>query len=267
MKRAPAVAGQFYYGNASRLRSQVEQYILEGAAKEKAIGIISPHAGLMYSGSVAGAVYSAIRFPRTFILLGPNHTGIGKNASLMSSGEWEIPTGTFPIDEELAESIIRNVPGISEDPQAHLFEHSLEVQLPFIAYFAQDVKIVPLMFMYAPVQECRTIGEGIAAAIKETGADAVIVASSDMSHYVPDSSARKLDNLAIAEVLRLDPEGLYATVTQERISMCGVIPSTIMLFAAKALGAREARLVKYATSGEVSGDYEHVVGYAGVIVS
>jgi AmmeMemoRadiSam system protein B len=261
------VAGQFYHGNASRLRSQVEQHVLKGSAKEKVIGIIAPHAGLMYSGPVAGAVYSAIQFPKTFILLGPNHTGIGRNTSLMSSGEWEIPTGTFTIDEELAGSIIKNVPGISEDTQAHLFEHSLEVQLPFIAYFAQYVKIVPLTFMYASVQECRVMGEGIAAAIRETETDAVIVASSDMSHYVSDGSARKLDNLAIAEVLRLDPEGLYTTVTRERISMCGVIPSTIMLFAAKTLGAKEAKLVKYATSGEVSGDYEHVVGYAGVIVT
>ncbi len=266
MKRSPAVAGQFYYGTASKLRSQVEQYILEGASKEKVIGIISPHAGLMYSGHVAGAVYSSIHFPKTFVLIGPNHTGLGSNVSIMTSGQWEIPTGTFDIDEELAGKIAKASPHISEDAKAHLFEHSLEVQLPFIAYFSEDVKIVPIIVMSASVQECREIGEGIADAVKEAGYDVVIAASSDMSHYVPDAVARKLDGLAIDEILRLNPEGLYKTVKKEDISMCGFMPATIMLYAAKALGAKEARLVKYATSGDVSGDYEHVVGYAGVVV-
>lgn len=266
MKRSPAVAGQFYYGTASKLRSQVEQYILEGASKEKVIGIISPHAGLMYSGHVAGAVYSSIHFPKTFVLIGPNHTGLGSNVSIMTSGQWEIPTGTFDIDEELAGKIAKASPHISEDAKAHLFEHSLEVQLPFIAYFSEDVKIVPIIVMSASVQECREIGEGIADAVKEAGYDVVIAASSDMSHYVPDAVARKLDGLAIDEILRLNPEGLHKTVKKEDISMCGFMPATIMLYAAKALGAKEARLVKYATSGDVSGDYEHVVGYAGMVV-
>ncbi|MBI3593192.1 MAG: AmmeMemoRadiSam system protein B [Nitrospirae bacterium] len=266
MRRAPAVAGQFYHGAASRLKTQVGQYVVEDAAKEKAIGIVSPHAGLMYSGHVAGAVYSSISFPQTFILIGPNHTGLGAEVSIMASGEWEIPTGTFQIDERLAGSIIKKVSLISEDTKAHMFEHSLEVQLPFLSYFSDTVKIVPITVMSASLEDCRAIGEGLAGVIKEAGYDVVIAASSDMSHYVPDEVARRLDNLAIKEILNLNPEGLYKTVVSEQISMCGFIPATIMLYAAKALGARAARLVKYATSGDVSGDYEHVVGYAGIVV-
>lgn len=266
MHRKAAVAGQFYYGTASKLKSQVGQYIIEDAAREKAIGIISPHAGLMYSGHVAGALYSSIEFPKTFILIGPNHTGLGASASIMLSGLWEIPTGVFSIDEDLSRKILQRVSYISEDMQAHIFEHSLEVQLPFIAYFSETVKIVPITVMQASLEECRKIGEGIADAVKEVDYDVVIAASSDMSHYEPDAVARKLDSLALNEALNLNPEGLYNIVHKEGISMCGFLPATIMLYAAKALGAKEARLVKYATSGDVSGDYEQVVGYAGVIV-
>jgi AmmeMemoRadiSam system protein B len=196
----------------------------------------------------------------------PNHTGFGVMASIMSSGKWEIPTGIFKIDETLSTKIIQKAPLITEDVQAHIFEHSLEVQLPFISYFSDSVKIVPITIMTASIQECKDIGEGIASAVKDVSYDVVIAASSDMSHYVSDDIARRLDKLAVNEILNLNPEGLYSIVKKERISMCGFLPATIMLYAAKALGAKEARLIKYATSGDVSGDYEHVVGYAGMIV-
>lgn len=266
MKRSPAVAGQFYAGTPADLNKEVESYIKSGVEKEKVIAIMSPHAGLMYSGHVAGAVYSSIILPKTFLLLGPNHTGLGRQVAMMSSGEWSLPTGSFQIDGELAKLVLRHTDIVQEDSQAHLFEHSLEVQLPFIGYFSDSVKIVPITVMSASLDECSEIGEAIALAIKESGYDIVIAASTDMSHYVPDDTARRLDGLALKEALNLNPEGLYNTVMRNRISMCGVIPSTIMLFAAKALGATEARLVKYATSGEISGDYERVVGYAGVLI-
>jgi hypothetical protein len=266
MRRPPAVAGQFYAGTSSRLTGQVEQYVLKGQEKEEVIAALSPHAGLMYSGPVAGAVYSSIRFPRTFLLIGPNHTGVGADLSLMPSGQWEIPTGTFGIDEALGSAILRHAPGVTGDAQAHRFEHSLEVQLPFIAYFSTEVMIVPLAVLTCSLDECRNVGRGIAAAIREVSYEVVIVASTDMSHYVPDATARRLDGLALKEVLDLNPEGLYTTVRKERISMCGVLPATIALYAAKALGARTARLVRYATSGDVSGDHDHVVGYAGVVI-
>jgi AmmeMemoRadiSam system protein B len=266
LKRSPAVAGQFYYGNAAKLTEQVGQYIDRNAKKEKVIGMVSPHAGLMYSGSVAGAVYSSIDFPETFVLIGPNHTGLGAQISLMESGEWEIPMGSFQIDEKISYKISMNTPILTKDTKAHMFEHSLEVQLPFIAYFSKKAKIVPITILSASVDECRMLGEGIAKAVKDAGYHAVIVASSDMSHYVTDTVARQKDKKAIDKILSLDPEGLYETVVKERISMCGYLPATAMLFAAKALGAQSARLIKYTTSAEVSGDYDHVVGYAGIVL-
>jgi len=266
LKRSPAVAGQFYYGNASKLTQQVERYIERDARKEKAIALVSPHAGLVYSGPVAGAVYSSIDFPETFVLIGPNHTGLGSQISLMESGEWEIPTGVFSIDEKVSFKIAINVPIVTKDTQAHMFEHSLEVQLPFISYFSTKVKIVPIVIQSASVEECRILGEGIARAVKDVGYSVVIVASSDMSHYVTDDIARQKDKKAIDKILSLDPEGLYEIVRKEKISMCGYLPTTTALFAAKALGAQSARLVRYTTSAEVSGDYDHVVGYAGIIL-
>jgi AmmeMemoRadiSam system protein B len=266
LKRSPAVAGQFYHGTSSKLQQQVENYIDKGARRERVLGVVSPHAGLIYSGAVAGAVYSSIDFPETFILIGPNHTGLGAQVSLMASGEWEIPTGVFCIDEKISYKISMYVPIVTKDTKAHMFEHSLEVQLPFIAYFSKEAKIVPIIILSATVEECRMIGEGIARAVKDIGSSVVIVASSDMSHYVPDDIARKKDGKAIDRILSLDPEGLYETVEKERISMCGYIPVTTMLYAAEALGAQSARLIKYATSAEVSGDYEQVVGYTGIVL-
>jgi AmmeMemoRadiSam system protein B len=266
LKRAPSVAGQFYYGTVPKLTQQVNEYIDVSAKKERVIGAVCPHAGLMYSGSVAGAVYSAIDFPETFILMGPNHTGLGARISLMESGEWEIPTATFQIDEKISHRIAMNVPLVTKDAKAHMFEHSLEVQLPFIAYFSQQTKIVPITILSASVEDCRILGEGIAQAVKTAGYPVVLIASSDMSHYVPDSVAKQKDKKAIDRILALDPEGLYEVVLKEQISMCGYLAVTTLLFAAKALGARSARLVKYATSAEVSGDYDHVVGYAGIVL-
>jgi AmmeMemoRadiSam system protein B len=266
LRRSPAVAGQFYHATASKLTQQVEQYIDRSAQKEKAIAIVVPHAGLIYSGPVAGAVYSSIEFPETFVFIGPNHTGLGAQISLMDSGEWEIPTGVFQVDEKVSHKIAMNVPIVTKDIQAHLFEHSLEVQLPFLACFSKVTKLVPIIILSASIKECRMLGEGIAKAVKDVGYSVIVAASSDMSHYVSDEVARKKDRKAIDEILSLDPEGLYEIVGKEKISMCGYIPATTMLFAAKALGAHSAKLVKYDTSAEVSGDYEHVVGYAGIML-
>ena len=266
MKRSPAVAGQFYHGSAPRLTEQVEQYIVKDQPKEDVIGIMSPHAGLIYSGHVAGAVFSSIILPKTFVLLGPNHTGLGSPISLMDSGEWEIPTGTFQIDKKLATKIALNNEKVSRDSQAHLFEHSLEVQLPFVSFFSTDIKIVPIALLSATYDDCLSLADTIAKAVKSVDYPVVILASSDMSHYLPDRVARHKDIKAIERMLELDARGLYETVIRERISMCGYLPATVMIAAAKLLGANSARLVKYATSGDVSGDYDSVVGYAGIIV-
>ena len=267
MKRKPAVAGQFYYSDPDRLTEMVEDLIPgKLPEKNKVKAVLSPHAGLVYSGSVAGAVYAEIETPETFVLIGPNHQGLGAQASIMPEGRWEMPTGEFPIDEGLSREIINSTPLVTEDPQAHMFEHSLEVQLPFLAYFAANAKIVPITVLSAELEELKEIGEGIAGAIKEADYSVVIVASSDMSHYVPEKEARELDRIAIDRVLELDTDGLYNVVRTEGISMCGVLPAVIMLTAARSLGATEARLVKYTTSAEMSGDYDSVVGYAGIVI-
>jgi len=266
MVRAPAVAGQFYDGTKAGLRSQVERCVEPGAEKAEAKAVLVPHAGLMYSGPVAGAVYSRIKFPETFVLIGPNHTGMGERLSMMREGEWQIPTATLAVDEKLAASVMKNCPSIAEDPLAHRYEHSLEVQLPFIAHFAPGAGIVPICVMPTGVEELVELGEGIAMAVWGAGYPVVVVASSDMSHFIPDAMARENDRMALDRVLALDPRGLYATVTEHGISMCGYVPATIMLSAALALGAAKAELVRYSTSGEVSGDYQSVVGYAGVII-
>ncbi|RJQ48250.1 MAG: AmmeMemoRadiSam system protein B [Nitrospiraceae bacterium] len=266
MKRKPAVAGQFYPSSPAKLNEQVKGYTQEHAVKKHAIGIVSPHAGLMYSGAVAGAVFSKIRFPHTFILIGPNHTGMGSPVSVFTSGSWQMPTGELQINEDIALRITENCEVAEADALAHMMEHSLEVQLPFILYHSSEVRIVPIIIMSESLEVCRSVGRSIAHAAKSSSVSVTIAASSDMSHYVTDSIAHSKDQKAIDKVLALDPEGLYDTVKKEGISMCGFMPVTTMLFAAKELGAKKAELVKYMTSGEVSGDHDSVVGYAGMVI-
>lgn len=267
MHRTPAVAGRFYDGTSSGLRKQVEQYVASGQPVMDAVGIMVPHAGLIYSGSVAGQVYSSISMPKTFIMLGPNHTGLGPAISLMDDAAWEVPTGSLTIDRRLAGRILQATSLAVRDTQAHAYEHSLEVQIPFIAHFSRDVSIIPIAIMTASYDSCRELAEAIAKAIQGADYSVTILASSDMSHYVPDKVARQKDGKAIEKILALDPRGLYDTVMHERISMCGVLPAMVMLIAAQLLGAKNARLISYMTSGDVSGDYDSVVGYAGIVVS
>jgi AmmeMemoRadiSam system protein B len=275
MIRQPAVAGHFYQGSPSALRDQVGRFLIPEAKKVKALGIVSPHAGLVYSGSVAGAVYSRIELPGTFVLIGPNHTGLGAPVSLMARGSWETPLGAVRINEDLADAVLSKSRHIHDDTMAHLREHSLEVQLPFIQYLKRNFTIVPIQMMDTRLETCIEVGNAVASAIAECGARSaeykaegtLIVASSDMSHYVSAGTAKKKDHAAIKRILDLDAQGLYHTVRDEGISMCGYGPVVAMLTACKVLGATKAELVKYTNSGEVSGDYDQVVGYAGIVVS
>jgi AmmeMemoRadiSam system protein B len=267
MRRSPAVAGQYYHEDPARLSQQVGQYINTRARKEDAIGIVVPHAGLVYSGAVAGAVYSAINFPKTFLMLGPNHTGLGEQISIMDTGEWEIPSGVVKVDRKLASRVLLNTTGVTRDAQAHIFEHSLEVQLPFMTFLSKEVKIVPIAIRSASFTECMALAEAIAHVVTNIDYPVTILASSDMSHYLSDKTTRLKDKRAIDMMIDIDPRGLYDSVIHEKISMCGYLPTTIMLAASKLLGARTAQLVKYMTSGEVSGDFENVVGYAGIILT
>jgi AmmeMemoRadiSam system protein B len=266
MLRQPAVAGHFYQGTPSALKDQIEGFLVPDARKIKAKGILCPHAGLVYSGSVAGAVYSSIELPDTFVLIGPNHTGLGAPLSVMTSGPWMTPLGMVAVDEGLARSVQSKSRRIEEDTLAHLREHSLEVQLPFIQYLKKEFTIVPIQMMDTRLDTCIELGNALAAAIRELKREVLIIASSDMSHYVPAKVADKKDHLAIKRILELDAKGLYHTVREEGISMCGFGPAVAMLTACKDLGATKAELIKYAHSGEVSGDYEQVVGYAGIVV-
>jgi AmmeMemoRadiSam system protein B len=266
MKREPAVSGQFYPSSSRELSQQINAYMEHGKVKKKAIGIVSPHAGIMFSGKVAGAVFSRIEIPHTFILIGPNHTGNGPPVSKMASGTWSVPTGELNIDEEIAGTLLEKCSSITEDSTAHQMEHSLEVQMPFILHYSSTVNIVPILMMTDSLDVCRMVGEAVADTILECEYPVTIIASSDMSHFVSDKTARLKDEIAINEIKNLNPEGLYNTVHTHNISMCGVIPVTTMLFAAKKLDAGESVLVKYMTSAEVSGDDDYVVGYAGLII-
>jgi AmmeMemoRadiSam system protein B len=264
MERNPAVAGQFYPGSSSALSRAVRELTREVEEKLPAIAVVSPHAGYIYSGAVAGALFSSVRIPGRCVIFCPNHSGAGASAAIVSRGAWKMPWGNVPVDEELAGRVSAASPLLREDTQAHAREHSLEVQLPFLYRFRPDFRFVPICLEFLSLEECRQLGEATASAVEGEPEPPLLVASSDMSHYVPDAEARRKDGLAIDRMLALDPEGLYRTVRAERISMCGVVPATVALFAAKRLGATEARLVKYATSGEVSRDFDQVVGYAGL---
>ncbi len=264
--RRPAVANQFYDGDPARLRSTVASMMPRAVTPQPAIAAISPHAGYIYSGHVAGAVFGRIVVPQDVIILGPNHTGYGSYAAVMAEGIWQMPMGQVPIAEELAALVLSNSSILEADVEAHLYEHSLEVQVPFLQYRQPELRIVPICLGPLGLEACQEIGLGIKMAIETYGRPVLIVASTDMSHYVPAKTAEELDRLAIERILQLDPAGLYRTVKEYNISMCGFIPTTIALYAALGLGASEAELVKYSNSGEVNGDYSRVVGYAGLIV-
>lgn len=264
--RSPVVAGTFYPADAESLNAELDRLIPSEKEKRKAIGIISPHAGYIYSGAAAGEIISAVTIPEKIIILGPNHTGLGPAASIMPEGKWSLPNGEANIDSDLAEKIISNAEILTSDSLAHQREHSIEVQIPFLLHQRQDIDIVPITLMGLSIDSCRELGHSIAQAIKSSDEDVLIVASSDMTHYESAESAERKDRMAIEKVLALDPDGLLDVVTENRISMCGVIPATVMLFAAKELGAKKSSLVRYTNSGEVSGDYEKVVGYAGMMV-
>lgn len=264
--RNPAQAGRFYPSAPEELRKDVEQYIIKDAKKEPSLGIVAPHAGFMYSGKAAGAVYSRVKLPDAFIILGPNHSGMGADTAIMTSGEWSMPNGSVKINSKLAEAILSNAKNvIKDDENAHAYEHSLEVQIPFIQYFRKTFTIVPICMKDYSLKTCRTIGKAIAESL-DSSVNALIVASSDMSHYEPHETAKEKDKLAIDEIIKLNPEGLLDTVSVNNISMCGSGPAAVMLFAVKTLGAKEAELVLYNTSGDASGDHSSVVGYAGILV-
>ncbi len=266
--RMPAVAGRFYPRDADTLRRDILEYTSpDVSSRIEAIGCIAPHAGYVYSAHVAGAVYSRIEIPNRVIVLCPNHTGMGHPLAIMTSTPWQTPLGKVAADRELGTALLQRFPALREDSAAHRSEHAIEVQLPFLQTRRADLTFVPIAVGTRDFDMLRDLGEAIADVISAQPDKVLVVASSDMNHYESDAITRIKDHMAIERVLALDARALWEVVMNEDISMCGFGPTVAMLTAAQRLGATSATLVKYATSGEIYGDYEKVVGYAGVIVS
>jgi MEMO1 family protein len=269
--RPPAVAGTFYEGTPERLRRQVEECFAANppapARKRRFVGAVVPHAGLMYSGHVAAAFYAQADLPKRLIILCPNHTGAGHFAAINREGAWRTPFGEVPIDTPLADALMAQTKLLAEDTRAHAREHSLEVQLPFLQHLlGTDFTFVPICLGAHRYEVAEEIGRAIAAVMKSEK-DVSILASSDLNHYEDQRETLRKDQLAIDEVLRRNPRELWRVVDEYDVSMCGFIPTTTMLIAANELGATDARLVKHVTSGDVSGDYGRVVGYAAIVVT
>jgi hypothetical protein len=268
MIRSPAVAGRFYPDDPERLRAAVDSCLESsgGAKKIPARACIVPHAGYIYSGGVAGEVYARIEIPSRVILLGPRHFPRGASLAILSDGAWQTPLGMAPIDRLLAEKIARAFPLLREDAVAHGTEHSLEVQIPFLQRLAPSFAFVPIVIGPAHWETLEGLGHALAGVIAAEREPVLLIASSDLNHYESDAVTRVKDRKAIDQILALNPRKLFDTVRDENISMCGYAATTAVLVAARELGAADAQLIRYATSGEVNGDTEQVVGYAGVVI-
>ena len=269
MIRNPAVAGQFYSGSKESLIKEVGKLVSASSEEKRdAIGVVSPHAGYIYSGFVAGLTLSSIKPKPVYIIMGPNHTGLGSPFSLSTSDSWATPLGNVTINKTLSEKILKNCPEISMDEFAHIHEHSIEVQLPILQALQESFTMVPIVISSGSIEQYRNIGQAIAKSIKELNLEkeVTIIASSDMTHYESQNSAEEKDSRAIEAILELDEEDLLESVEKLDITMCGCGPAAIMMIAAKSLGAKKAELIKYQTSAEASGDYSSVVGYAGIVI-
>jgi len=269
MLRKPVVAGRFYPASKAHLQEEVRSYLATGLVSRQVVGLISPHAGYVCSGSVAGAVFSCSQIPNRVIVISPNHTGEGEAVSLFADGEWEIPTGVVPVDKELCDEILAAGDFFAADTAAHMAEHSLEVLLPFLLECQPDLKIAPLTLSHLRPEFIEKTGAAIASVVKKfkaRGEEVLIAVSSDMTHYEPYERAKARDAMAIEKIKQLDAKGLLEVCARERITMCGVVPVAVMLVAAKLLGATCGELVKYQTSGDTCAEKDEVVGYAGMVV-
>ena len=262
--RDAVVAGMFYEKDAHALREHVDKYIIKPDKKFKAKGIIVPHAGYVYSGAVAGEVFSSVEIPDTIIIMGPNHTGSGPGISVMNEGVWRTPLGDAKINGPLADEIIKNSQYAKADSTAHAREHSIEVKLPFIQRLKKSFTFVPIIFAE---EDTKALKE-VACAIRETmrDKDILLIASTDLTHYESAESAKQKDKLVLDAIEKMDPDLLAEEVYKNRISMCGWMPTYVMLFACKLLGCKKAEIIKYTNSGETSGDFDQVVGYGGAAI-
>ncbi|MCK4835972.1 MAG: AmmeMemoRadiSam system protein B [Candidatus Aminicenantes bacterium] len=266
MVRQSVVAGMFYPGDKKTLERDLERLIQYSNLKKRVMGLISPHAGYVYSGSCAGKGFGYVDVPESVIIIGVNHRGIGHPFAVDGSDHWNTPLGDCPVDTELRAKLIAGSDVFAKDSQAGLEEHSVEVQVPFIQTINPDAKILPITVSSMDFDELMIAGSEIANCLKDVKNDVLLVASTDMSHYIEAGTAEKEDHRAIEKISALDPEGLFEVVVERRISMCGMSATAIMLKAAVELGATRSELVEYTHSGKVSGDYNQVVAYLSLIV-
>jgi AmmeMemoRadiSam system protein B len=266
--RQPAVSGRFYPGRAEELRAEVVRCLggeASGGGKAHH-GVVAPHAGYVYSGAIAGKVFADTIVPRRVVVLAPNHTGRGERAAVWARGAFALPGDSVPVDEELAARLIEAGVGFVADREAHRFEHALEVELPFLRARNPQAIVTPVILGGLDGAECVALGRALAEIVARLDGNVLVVASSDMSHYLPDDVTRTIDRRAIDAMLACDAERLYDVVEREDISMCGVLPATAMLGYARARGATRGTLIAYGTSGDAFGDTDRVVGYAGIAI-
>jgi AmmeMemoRadiSam system protein B len=265
--RLPAVAGRFYPSNPAELTATIHRLTEIETTSEtlKVKACLVPHAGYLYSGAVAGAVFSRIRLPQKILILGVRHYPRGEPAAILSSGAWRTPLGDAPIDESLARALRAACPLLREDSVAHSQEHSLEVQLPFLQVLAPGFVFVPVALGTVRFEDLVTVGEAVGRVLAESSEEILLLTTSDLNHYQDDATTRVKDRKAIERLLELDARGLYDTCRNEQISMCGLGPAVAMITGLRAMGVTHAELVRYATSADVSGDLSAVVGYASMI--
>jgi len=283
MTRKPAVAGTFYEGDPDSLRKQIEWCFKhqlgpgrtpENIGKTREIrSIIAPHAGYMFSGPVAAHAYLKLAedgISNTFVIICPNHTGMGSGVSTVTEGSWETPLGLVDIDGEFSQKLLEKAPIMDSEPLAHLQEHSCEVQVPFLQYLGEKTdkkfKIVPICIWMQDLETATEIGEAIALTSQELGRDVVVVASTDFTHYKPQEVAASTDHQVLEAIEQLDEKAMMSLVQDLNITMCGFGTVTSALIFSKAMGAHEAEILKYATSGDITQDYSAVVGYASAVI-
>jgi AmmeMemoRadiSam system protein B len=269
MLRMPAVAGRFYPSDPAEVTALIKKFTNpnKSEAPIRAKACLVPHAGYMYSGHVAGAVFARLVLPRKIVILGVRHFPRGERAAILSAGAWRTPLGDGPIDEALAEALRAACPQLREDSVAHSAEHSLEVQVPFLQALIPGFTFVPIALGTVQFDELVAIGQGIAKVLADTSEEILLLTTSDLNHYESDATTRVKDRKAVERLLALDAQGLYDTCRNESISMCGLGPAVTMLTALNRLGSKNSELVRYATSADVSGDVDAVVGYAGMLFS
>jgi MEMO1 family protein len=277
MIRKPAVAGLFYESDPTSLKERIEWCfkhslgpgdLPELGDQNLLKGVVAPHAGYIYSGPVAAHSYYKIvedGFPETFIILCPNHTGMGSGVSIMAEGEWITPLGSVEIDAEFSKELVLNSGIIDSDNVAHSQEHSCEVHIPFLQYFKKDFKIVPISMWMQDLETAQEIANSITEIISELGRKVVIIASSDFTHYQPQELASRNDHQVLESIVNMDEKQMYNRVNSLNVSMCGYGPVATTMIASKEMGALKGEILKYATSGDLTGDYSSVVGYGSAV--